>query len=126
MAFAILKDAQQSAVFFLIILLTPLAIAATYFRFVASRMSLGKLGIEDWLALSALIFYLGFIAGFAASALKTPDHQVNWERLIVNCSVIHVMQGRAMSTLQMDEVQLLLKVCEQPRSVPYQYVSNSG
>lgn len=36
----------------------PLPIIATVLRFIASRYNFGKVGVEGWLALSGLIFFL--------------------------------------------------------------------
>lgn len=61
MALGGLNDPLQSAVFILIVIFTPLCILATVFRFIASRIAVGKVGMEDWLAFSALAVFLGYI-----------------------------------------------------------------
>lgn len=57
----VFDDSIQGAIFILIVVLTPLSVLATVLRFLASRASLRKLGAEDWFALGALLFYLGWI-----------------------------------------------------------------
>ena len=64
------SSAQQSALdvaLVLVIVLTPLAILATYLRFVSSRLNFGKVGIEDWLALAGLIFFLAWVVCVSSS-----------------------------------------------------------
>jgi hypothetical protein len=63
------QESALNAGFVLVIVLTPLSILATYLRFVASRLNFGKVGIEDWLALAGLIFFLGWIACVSSSTL---------------------------------------------------------
>lgn len=58
MAWGIFNDPVQSLVFAVGLVFTPICVIATALRFTASRVSLGKIGIEDWLALGALVFYI--------------------------------------------------------------------
>ncbi|RYO78505.1 hypothetical protein DL766_009225 [Monosporascus sp. MC13-8B] len=61
MAFDLFNDPLQSAGFVILIIFTPLCIAATALRFVSSWMTLRKASKEDWLALGALLFFLGWV-----------------------------------------------------------------
>lgn len=58
MAWGIFNDPVQSLVFAVSLVFTPICVIATALRFIASRVSLGKIGIEDWFALGALVFYI--------------------------------------------------------------------
>ncbi|GAP92218.1 putative integral membrane protein [Rosellinia necatrix] len=58
MALRILTDPAQGAYFILLIILVPVGVAATILRFVATKKSGRSPGIEDWLALGALVSYL--------------------------------------------------------------------
>ncbi|KAI1170514.1 integral membrane protein [Nemania sp. FL0916] len=51
-----------------VVVFVPLCVLTTILRFVASRRTLG-IGIEDWLALAGLIFWLGWVAGCLTLAL---------------------------------------------------------
>jgi hypothetical protein len=85
MALGSLNDPLQTGVFVLSIIFTPLCIISTVLRFVASKISLGKVGAEDWLALAALLVFLAYIVcvsvvglyldGRAYSEL-TPENQI--------------------------------------------------
>ncbi|KAI0117976.1 integral membrane protein [Nemania sp. FL0031] len=57
------QDPYQAAGLVVVFIFTPVCIIATGLRFWASRLSLGKVGIEDWLALGALITFLGWVGG---------------------------------------------------------------
>lgn len=57
----VFNDSMQGTIFIVIVVLTPLSVIATVLRFLASRVSLRKLGAEDWFALGALLFYLGWV-----------------------------------------------------------------
>ncbi|KAI1090156.1 integral membrane protein [Rostrohypoxylon terebratum] len=61
MALNVFDDPLQAAGFVLIIILTPLCLLATALRFAATWITLRKYGIEDWLALGALLFYLAWV-----------------------------------------------------------------
>lgn len=68
----IFEDSIQGSIFTLIVVLTPLSVLATALRFLASHASPRKLGAEDWFALGALLFYLGWIT-IALLMLSTLD-----------------------------------------------------
>ncbi|KID73851.1 benzoate 4-monooxygenase cytochrome P450, partial [Metarhizium brunneum ARSEF 3297] len=75
MAWGIFNDPVQSLVFAVGLVFTPICVIATALRFIASRVSLGKIGIEDWLALGALVFYITWtvITGISATYLDDMD-----------------------------------------------------
>jgi cytochrome bd-type quinol oxidase subunit 2 len=56
MAFETWKNSTQMAQFVVLVLFTPLGIAVTALRFVATRRSARKPGAEDWLAVIAAVF----------------------------------------------------------------------
>jgi hypothetical protein len=58
MAFEINKDSTQFAQFVTLIIFTPLGIAVTALRFVGVRRVTRKVGVEDWLAVIATIFFI--------------------------------------------------------------------
>lgn len=58
MAFEIYEDSTQLAQFVTLIVFTPLGIAVTALRFVAVRRVTRKVGVEDWLAVIATIFFI--------------------------------------------------------------------
>ncbi|KAI1407903.1 hypothetical protein F5Y13DRAFT_121114 [Hypoxylon sp. FL1857] len=62
MTFRVFDDGVLGALFVSIIVCTPIAILVTVLRFVATRKSQRKIGLEDYLALLALLFNLGFNA----------------------------------------------------------------
>jgi hypothetical protein len=58
MALHIFADPVQGAYFVLIIILIPIGVLATVLRFVATQKARRRPGLEDWLALAALISFL--------------------------------------------------------------------
>lgn len=60
--FHVFDDGLQGAALVIFIVFTPLCMLATALRFVSSRISFGRQGIEDWLALGALVFFLIWVA----------------------------------------------------------------
>lgn len=60
MTFNIHNNSTQFAEFIVLILFTPLGIAVTVLRFVATRYGARKPGLEDWLAAGATLFFLLF------------------------------------------------------------------
>ncbi|QKX61039.1 uncharacterized protein TRUGW13939_08185 [Talaromyces rugulosus] len=70
MAFEINKDPTQFAQFVTLIIFTPLGIAVTALRFVGVRRVTRKVGVEDWLAVIATIFFvLTNLAGLMAISI---------------------------------------------------------
>lgn len=67
----VFDDNLQGSCAIVFIIFTPICLIATGLRFVASRVALGKIGLEDWLALAALSFYLVWIV--ASSFGKDPS-----------------------------------------------------
>ena len=63
MHFNVFNDPIQGAGFVIIMVFGPISVVATVLRFVCSRISLGKHGKDDWLALAAELVYLAWIAG---------------------------------------------------------------
>ncbi|ORY71957.1 uncharacterized protein BCR38DRAFT_418509 [Pseudomassariella vexata] len=61
MAFSVYNDSEQGAAFTLIIVTLPICILSTILRFTSTRHSERKVGLEDWFALLALLFYLGYV-----------------------------------------------------------------
>lgn len=57
-AFELWKDSTQLAQFIVLVALTPIGIAVTVLRFVATRRGARKPGLEDWLATVAAIFFI--------------------------------------------------------------------
>ncbi|CAJ2510909.1 Uu.00g065340.m01.CDS01 [Anthostomella pinea] len=58
MAFLVFQDPLHGAFFVLVLILMPMSIVATGLRFLATKYSGRKPGLEDWFALLALLFYL--------------------------------------------------------------------
>ena len=84
----VFDDSIQGTIFVLIIVLTPLSILATGLRFLATRASSRNLGAEDWFALGALFFFLGWVI----IALLSTDPNPNQSRLVQEAdsgSVVH-------------------------------------
>jgi hypothetical protein len=57
MAFRIYNNPTQYAQFIVLIIFTPLGIAVTVLRFVATRYGARKPGLEDWMAAIATLFF---------------------------------------------------------------------
>lgn len=68
MAFEVFKSADQTATFFLCIFTTPICILLTLLRFTTTQRRGRNIGLEDWLALAALIIYLVWV-GYALAAV---------------------------------------------------------
>ncbi|CAJ2504150.1 Uu.00g115440.m01.CDS01 [Anthostomella pinea] len=60
MTFRVFDDRVLGSIFVVALICTPIAILVTVLRFVATRKSQRKIGWEDYLALLALLFNLGF------------------------------------------------------------------
>ena len=58
MAFELWKNSTQLSQFIVLIIFTPLGIAVTVLRFVATRRVARKIGHEDWLAAAATLFFI--------------------------------------------------------------------
>lgn len=58
MAFRIYNNSTQFAQFIVLIIFTPLGIAVTVLRFVATRHGARKPGLEDWMAALATVFFV--------------------------------------------------------------------
>lgn len=69
MPFHVLDDSGQGTYFILLIVGTLISIVAITLRFVATLLSHQKPGLEDWLALSALAFFLSRV-GVACNGLS--------------------------------------------------------
>ncbi|KAK7973235.1 hypothetical protein PG988_007369 [Apiospora saccharicola] len=70
MPFNVFNDPIQAAGFVVILIFGPISILATVLRFVCSRISLGKHGKDDWLALAAEVSYLAWITGCMLGLVK--------------------------------------------------------
>ncbi|KAI1755489.1 hypothetical protein F4782DRAFT_527540 [Xylaria castorea] len=68
MAFKVFDSPDQTATFFLCIFTTPICILLTVLRFTTTQRRARKVGLEDWLALAALIIYLVWV-GYALAAV---------------------------------------------------------
>ncbi|RWA10607.1 hypothetical protein EKO27_g4505 [Xylaria grammica] len=68
MAFMVFNSADQTATFFLCIFTTPICILLTLLRFTTTQRRGRRVGLEDWLALAALIIYLVWV-GYALAAV---------------------------------------------------------
>lgn len=62
MAFRVFEDAVNGTLFVFILVCTPIVILVTFLRFVATKKAQRKFGLEDYLALLALLFNLAFNA----------------------------------------------------------------
>ncbi|KAK2613262.1 hypothetical protein N8I77_000185 [Diaporthe amygdali] len=60
MAFNIFENKEQTAVFFLLIVFTPICILVTCLRFRASQLTGRKVAVEDWMALGSLLCFLAW------------------------------------------------------------------
>ncbi|KAI1423495.1 hypothetical protein F5Y12DRAFT_531367 [Xylaria sp. FL1777] len=69
MAFKVFDSADQTATFFLCIFTTPICILLTVLRFTSTQRRGRKIGLEDWLALAALFFYLVWVAYSLAAVI---------------------------------------------------------
>jgi hypothetical protein len=97
MPFHMYRHPTQFAQFITLIVFTPLGIAATVLRFVATRRSGRKADREDWLAAVAAFFFVACNFGALMS--------------------ITVLNGRAISHLAYDsphEYKHARKVCQHP------------
>lgn len=56
--FQIYNNHTQFAQFIVLIIFTPLGIAITALRFVATRHGARKFGLEDWMAIAATVFFV--------------------------------------------------------------------
>lgn len=70
MAMNMFANPLLGAFFVLIVVFTPISIVATALRFYVSRSSLGKVGVEDWLALAALLVFLAYVGCVSKSKCK--------------------------------------------------------
>ncbi|KAK6219287.1 putative Hybrid PKS-NRPS biosynthetic cluster [Pestalotiopsis sp. IQ-011] len=82
--FHVFDDGLQGAALVIFIVFTPLCMLATALRFVSSRISFGRQGIEDWLALGALVFFLIWVA--------------------LSCFALSILNGRDTAQMQLDEI----------------------
>lgn len=64
MALQVWKSSQQGGGFVLCVVTIPLCLAATALRFWASARTSRKVGVEDWLALVALVFFEAYTSMF--------------------------------------------------------------
>lgn len=64
MAFEVFKSSDQTATFFLCIFTTPICVLLTLLRFTTTQRRGRNIGLEDWLALAALIIFLVWV-GYA-------------------------------------------------------------
>ncbi|KAI1271898.1 hypothetical protein F5Y07DRAFT_325795 [Xylaria sp. FL0933] len=69
MAFMVFDSPDQTATFFLCIFTTPICILLTVLRFTSTQRRGRKIGLEDWLALAALIIYLAWVAYALATVI---------------------------------------------------------
>lgn len=104
----VFDDSIQGAIFVLIVVLTPLSVIATALRFLASRASSRTLGAEDWLALGALLFYLGWItiALLSNTTKIVCHHQWQW----LTRTVLSTLDGKSLDQLDLDSLKKTLKV----------------
>ena len=58
MTFRVFDDPQQGAYFVLLIVSVLIAVVAIVLRFIATSLSRRKPGLEDWLALAAVVVFL--------------------------------------------------------------------
>jgi hypothetical protein len=75
MAFRVFDDSGQGAYFVLLIISVLVATAAVVLRFVATSLSHRKPGLEDWLALAAVLVFLPR-AGVAFNGTSARPHGV--------------------------------------------------
>ncbi|KAI0455319.1 hypothetical protein F5B21DRAFT_193676 [Xylaria acuta] len=68
MAFKVFDSPDQTATFFLCVFTTPICILLTVLRFTSAQRHARKIGLEDWLALAALIIFLVWV-GFSLAAI---------------------------------------------------------
>ncbi|KAI1303964.1 hypothetical protein F5Y03DRAFT_358608 [Xylaria venustula] len=68
MAFTVFDSPDQTATFFLCIFTTPICILLILLRFTSTQRRGRKIGLEDWLALAALVLYLTWV-GYALAAV---------------------------------------------------------
>ena len=61
MGFHVFDDSQNAAGWLLSIIFAPICIVATVLRFVATKRSGRKLGLEDFWALLGLVFFLPYV-----------------------------------------------------------------
>ncbi|KAK7994638.1 hypothetical protein PG991_016226 [Apiospora marii] len=84
------RSPRQQAEFIVILVLTPLGIAVTILRFIATSRSPRSPGLEDWMAMSATLFFLltnigglsaiGILNGrdIATEIAEAPDSYGHW------------------------------------------------
>lgn len=108
--FNLFNDSVQGAVLVIFIIFTPICILATTLRFVSSRISLGKPGIEDWLALGALIFFLTWVAVSCACkcAIFWPGRDLGHTNAIR--AALAILNGRDTGEMTIDEISEAFKV----------------
>jgi len=71
MAFRVFDDPQLGAYFVLLIVCAFISIVAVVLRFVATSISHRKLGLEDWLAFTAVVVFLTRIGvAFAGTSAR--------------------------------------------------------
>lgn len=58
MGFDLGRDSTQLAQFIVLMIFTPIGIAVMVLRFIATRRSARKLGLEDWMAALATLFFV--------------------------------------------------------------------
>lgn len=58
MTFEIYHNSTQFAQFIVLVIFSPLGIAVTALRFVATRHGSRKPGLEDWMAAAATLFFV--------------------------------------------------------------------
>lgn len=105
---SIFDDSIQGTIFILIVVLTPLSVLATVLRFLASRLSSRKLGPEDWFALGALLFYLGWVT-IALLSIAPEMVQLDQLRRLIK-TVLSNLDGRSIAELDFPSLTKVLKV----------------
>lgn len=115
MAFEVFEDTVQRAVFFLLVIFTPICIVITYLRFRTLQITGRKVGSEDWLALAALFCFLAWVvcASFGAlSYSRTPFHLLPlFREANGRCAVLKHLNGRSdFVQLPIEEAKSALKV----------------
>lgn len=70
MGFEIYNNSTQYAEFIVMIIFTPLGVAVTALRFVATRRGARKLGFDDWMAGTATLFFVLFNIAALMGKLK--------------------------------------------------------
>ena len=81
MAFEVFKDSTQGAYFVVLIISAVLSVVAVVLRFLATRRMGRKPGLEDWLAVSAVVV---FLARIGTVLYGMSSHVVN-----ISCLKLH-------------------------------------